>query len=406
MSCIRISTWELVSRHLVTSIVMATTIWRLFAEKKQLSMPVWKCSMGPTPSHYARETCCHPWRATFRFAAPARTTCRQDYRLSGLLDVTAGDFDGDRHMDLAVGETERTVMNATGQVLDHDARGHLYVYWSVEDRGSELRLADADVVVDGEAAFDQFGRLPSAPGLDLNGDHYADLIVGASMSHVVGTPTLSNAGKMYFLPGGPRQFALPPLSSMPVLSNNPFTGSGDFADGTRGTVLDQVPLDSDNGKGLVPIHHARRRRGRNLRPRRPGISKSRRSLFVNPIDALAVSPASIDYTSPTFTLSGSNQAELIMELDLAGLLPNIAELGTDDDRLASLTLQLDYFNLHVQQGRSLRPAQATSQRRPSPLTNDWYSQPSGALRRNRASGPRTHSRPNSSPRTPRDSSSN
>ena len=269
--------------------------------------------------------------------------------LSGLLDVTAGDFDGDRHMDLAVGETERTVMNATGQVLDHDARGHLYVYWSVEDRGSELRLADADVVVDGEAAFDQFGRLPSAPGLDLNGDHYADLIVGASMSHVVGTPTLSNAGKMYLLPGGPRQFALPPLSSMPVLSNNPFTGSGDFADGTRGTILDQVPLDSDTGKGWFQFTTLGDGVGGTYVRVGPDFEESR-SLFVNPIDALAVSPASIDYTSPTFALSGSNQAELIMELDLAGLLPNIAELGTDDDRLASLTLQLDYFNLHVQQG--------------------------------------------------------
>ena len=268
--------------------------------------------------------------------------------LLGLLDVTAGDFDGDGHMDLVIGETERMVTTATSQVLDRDARGHLYVYWSVQERGYELLLADADVVVDGEAAFDQFGRLPSAPGLDLNGDHYADLIVGASMSHVLGTPTLSNAGKMYFLPGGPRQFELPPSSSMPVLSNNSFTGSGDFADGTAGTVLDQVPMGDEKGAGWFQFTTLGDGVGGNYVRVAPAYEE-RSSQFIEPIDALATSPTAIDHTSPTFTLGGSDQAELIMELDLAGLLPNMEDLGTDHDRLASLQLQLDYFNLSGQQ---------------------------------------------------------
>ncbi len=99
--------------------------------------------------------------------------------LRGPLDVTAGDFDRDGLMDLAIGETSRTVTNAANEILDRDTQGHLYVFWQVADWGAELLLADADVMVDGEETFDMFGRLPSDPGLDLNGDRFADLIVGA-----------------------------------------------------------------------------------------------------------------------------------------------------------------------------------------------------------------------------------
>ncbi len=140
---------------------------------------------------------------------------------------------------------------------------------------------------------------------------------------------------------------------MTELARESVTGSVGFVDGVNGAYLGQVTVDPETGEGWFHFTTVGDGVGGTYVRVSPAYEEPR-GLFIEPVDALATSPTSIDHTSQTFTLGGPEQPELIMELDLAGLLPYLQDLGTGDDRLASLALQLDYFDLHAQQDAPYR----------------------------------------------------
>ncbi|KKL71189.1 hypothetical protein LCGC14_2097400, partial [marine sediment metagenome] len=144
----------------------------------------------------------------------------------GTLEATAGDFNGDGRIDLAVGEPLRVVENALEDVLLTDARGSLYVFFSVADQGSQLVLTDADVILQGEAGSDRLGTLPSAPGLDLNGDRIDDLVAAASGAVTLFDDRDPLTGKVYVIHGARTPGELPKYFN--ELSNRSITGSGNF----------------------------------------------------------------------------------------------------------------------------------------------------------------------------------
>lgn len=99
--------------------------------------------------------------------------------------ASVGDVNGDGHPDVAVGAWGS---NAAG--LD---AGRAYVFF-----GGPTMDALADRTFTGQAANDRFGVSVSAAG-DVNGDGFADVVVGAFGNDAGGT----NAGRAYVYFGGP-----------------------------------------------------------------------------------------------------------------------------------------------------------------------------------------------------------
>ncbi len=97
----------------------------------------------------------------------------------------AGDFNADGYADVMVGARFN---NAGGT-----AAGRVYVYF-----GGPAADANADRMLTGAAAFDNFGK-SVAPAGDVNGDGFGDLVIGAPGSDAGGT----NSGRVYVFFGGP-----------------------------------------------------------------------------------------------------------------------------------------------------------------------------------------------------------
>ena len=102
-------------------------------------------------------------------------------------------MNGDGFADLIVGAWNN---DAGGE----DA-GRAYVYYGGPDAD-----AAADLTFTGEASGDFFGRSVGTAG-DVNGDEFADLIVGASSNGAGGV----NAGRIYVYYGGPWADVTPDL---------------------------------------------------------------------------------------------------------------------------------------------------------------------------------------------------
>jgi hypothetical protein len=108
--------------------------------------------------------------------------------------ASAGDMNGDGYADFAVGAPGY----AAGVAL---AVGRVYVYF-----GGPAADLVPDLVLTGVAAGDQLGGSVSGAG-DVNGDGYADLLVGAPGNDDGG----SNAGAAYLFYGGPAPDAIADL---------------------------------------------------------------------------------------------------------------------------------------------------------------------------------------------------
>jgi hypothetical protein len=116
----------------------------------------------------------------------------------------AGDVNGDGYADVIVGAT----LNDAGGT---DA-GQAYVYY-----GGAPANSVADLVLTGAAASDFFGFPVSGAG-DVNGDGYADVIVGATGSDAGGV----DAGRAYVFYGGPLADAVADLTLTGAAASDQF----------------------------------------------------------------------------------------------------------------------------------------------------------------------------------------
>lgn len=135
---------------------------------------------------------------------------------------SAGDVNGDGYADLIVGAPDN---DAGG---DYAGRMYLYLGGPSFDGTPFLTLT-------GEAAWDRFGSAAGTAG-DMNGDGYADVMVGAPGNDAGGV----NAGRAYIYFGGPNPDGTPDLTI-----TQPFAGDGfGTALGTAGDV---------NGDGYADV---------------------------------------------------------------------------------------------------------------------------------------------------------
>ncbi|MEE8452190.1 MAG: leucine-rich repeat domain-containing protein, partial [Thermoguttaceae bacterium] len=263
----------------------------------------------------------------------------------GTLEATAGDFNGDGRVDLAIGEPLRIVENTTGDVLATDARGRLYVFFSVADQGDSLVLTDADVVLQGESASDRLGTLPSAPGLDLNGDRIHDIVTAASRAVTLLDDRDPLTGKVYAIYGARTPGELPEVFN--VLSNRSITGSGDFLVGpgqpevfpfafaSAGAGAEELWYrfttlgDGSPGKHILVAPEARETQ--------TTLIEGRFGLVTRVLDGFTVTPAGDDVL-----LSGKEGAFGVMEFDLGAYLDRLdpADRLDNADPLEAVRLML------------------------------------------------------------------
>ena len=127
---------------------------------------------------------------------------------------SAGDFNGDGFVDLAIG--------AYGNDAGGTDAGRVYLYF-----GSSVQDNVADLILTGAAAGDQFGISVSAAG-DINADGYTDLIIGANGSDSGG----SNSGRAYIYLGGSVPDAIPDVTMTGAVTGDNFgysvSSAGDF----------------------------------------------------------------------------------------------------------------------------------------------------------------------------------
>ncbi len=283
--------------------------------------------------------------------------------LDGTLQALAGDYNNDGAMDLFLGEPTRIVKNALQSVLDEDRQGHLYAFWSIDEMASggsgSLLLSDAEVRVDGETSLSEFGTLPRQPNLDLNGDRYGDVVVGASQATVFRDGLEYQAGKTYFLYGAPQQYSqgtalfnLDDPSDATGLTNHTVTGSGDFLvrdeTGAPFTIVldserDQEDLEDGNawyqfttiGDGVG---------GSQIRV--IPAAEQAREVFGDTVEALIkdFAPPQLIHTGTEFAIGGGTDDTLVMELDLSDLMPYMA--ADQQGKIESVNLRLDYTAVH------------------------------------------------------------
>ena len=165
-------------------------------------------------------------------------TASEPFGFFGFSVSGAGDVNKDGYADLVVG--------AFGQ---NAGAGRAYVYF-----GGPSMDSVADLTLTGEAASDNFGHSVSGAG-DLNGDGYADVIVGAWINDGGGM----NAGRAYVFYGGPSANALADLILTGAAANDNFgysvSGAGDvnrdgFADVVVGAPLNDA-VGPDAGRAYV-----------------------------------------------------------------------------------------------------------------------------------------------------------
>jgi hypothetical protein len=145
---------------------------------------------------------------------------------------SAGDWNGDGHPDVIVG--------AEGYNAN---QGRAYVYY-----GGPAVDATADKVLTGEAMGDYFGWSVSSAG-DVNGDHYADVIVGAWSAG-------SGYGRAYVYDGGPAADTTADLVLTGQQSGDFFgtsvSSAGDVNRDGYGDVIVGAPyLDAAQGRAYV-----------------------------------------------------------------------------------------------------------------------------------------------------------
>jgi len=136
--------------------------------------------------------------------------------------ASAGDVNGDGFADVIVGAWANDAGGA-------DA-GRAYVYF-----GGPAADATPDLALTGAAANDSFGYSVASAG-DVNGDGFADLLVGAYGSDAGG----ADAGRAYVYFGGPAADATPDLTLTGAAANDVFGYSAASAGDVNGDGFDDI----------------------------------------------------------------------------------------------------------------------------------------------------------------------
>jgi len=140
----------------------------------------------------------------------------------GISVASAGDVNGDGFADVIVGAWANDAGGA-------DA-GRAYVYF-----GGPAADATPDLALTGAAANDSFGYSVASAG-DVNGDGFADLLVGAYGSDAGG----ADAGRAYVYFGGPAADATPDLTLTGAAANDVFGYSAASAGDVNGDGFDDI----------------------------------------------------------------------------------------------------------------------------------------------------------------------
>jgi len=161
--------------------------------------------------------------------------------------ATAGDVNGDGYADIIVGAYQSgTAANPSGRA---------YIYF-----GGPRADERPDVTLTGEAAGDAFGYAVAGAG-DVNRDGYADVVVGAYENSARG----AGAGRAYVFYGGPRPDATPDAILSGEAAGDRFgisvAGAGDVnGDGYADVVVGAYQNDAggiDAGRAYVYFGAAR-----------------------------------------------------------------------------------------------------------------------------------------------------
>src|SRR5262249_153936 len=142
--------------------------------------------------------------------------------MNGVLQATAGDFDGDGRRDLAIGEPSRVLTTGSGTILDQDEHGTVVVFLHVSDKGHILIMTQADATIRGDFEFDSLGVLSETPAVDLDQNGIDDLVIGAPGADVVTTEVISAGGRIFIVYGRPVNANLP--ANAQEIGNRSLTG--------------------------------------------------------------------------------------------------------------------------------------------------------------------------------------
>jgi hypothetical protein len=146
----------------------------------------------------------------------------------------AGDVNQDGYADVIVGAYENSAGGA--------GAGRAYIF-----HGGPRPDAIADAVLTGEAAGDRFGISVAGAG-DVNGDGYADVVVGAYQNDAGGI----DAGRAYVFLGAPRVGSRPSTVLTGAAAGDAFgfavAGAGDVNHDGRGDIVVGAYHNSAGGK--------------------------------------------------------------------------------------------------------------------------------------------------------------
>ena len=153
------------------------------------------------------------------------------------LDVSAGDFDGDGRVDLAIGQPNSGGGDSAVTVL-YDVLFDNGAIRNVSDSFGDARVDSVQILSTG--IDNRLGRLP-AISVDVTGDRIADLLVGAPL--LDSAAGVLDGGGVFVIPGSPRVLGLPDESLVTEIANKSIRGLGDIvADLGDAVVNDQVVL--------------------------------------------------------------------------------------------------------------------------------------------------------------------
>ncbi|MFM7846241.1 MAG: hypothetical protein ACKPEY_18695, partial [Planctomycetota bacterium] len=249
---------------------------------------------------------------------------------------TAGDFDGDGQVDIAILETVR---QSSGEVIQ--AKTSIFPAFVSRFAVGTIALDQAAVSLIGDAISGRPDSMISTPAIDLNQDGFDDLVLGASRANIVQSTGLADAGRLFLGYGSGGRSPLP--TEFDVLVTRSITGSGDYVsdEGTGGAARFERQLPVDDPRTTSVDESRSWFRFSTLGDGQPdsyvALGPSEGSpINLQPQQAGTITSTTATPTTLTTTITSSNSG--LFEFDLSGVLPYESDLAAGMVS-ASLSLQ-------------------------------------------------------------------